>query len=769
MTLLRKRGSSICGEATSNCPTSDLGRGFAAAFAKGLASGFSRDFARDFTSGFAGGFVGDFVMPSESSFGLSHNSKIKAGCPVVVFWGLSVVSRGLPLDLGRGGGYSHCMRLAYLTNIYKTFFAGMAIAIVLCLSPVYAATGGWHGDKDIARLRLIATTLATGDEAVIRAGLEVELGEGWKIYWRSPGDAGLPPVLDFSQTSNIQQHAMQFPAPHRFSLFGLDTFGYSERVIFPLTLTVIDANKPLLAVADFSGLVCREVCIPLSYQLDLSLPRGDASPSRHAYDIAQAQAQVPSLGTSRGVRVVEAVVRGDTLSLRLADRDGTAVGLSRYGNGGNGRGVSDVLVEADDGFAFSAPDFVNGAAVVTISGKPPAGLIGKQAIATVLTPEYMLEEAITITSAAASSGAIHASYAPLSSLYSMGGGLLIAIIGGLLGGVLLNGMPCVLPVLAVKLTSVVGLGGAAQKTIRRRFLMTAFGIVASFIVLGLVLLALRAGGAAIGWGVQFQNPLFLIALIVVMLGFALVLADFWLVPIPSFANRLASASGGLGGDMKDMAGGALAVLLATPCSAPFLGVAVAFAFVATPSEMLAVFVAMGMGLALPWLVIAAKPKWVAALPKPGAWLVGMKRLLAVGLLMTALWLGLVLTSVVGDGRGGDGDWETWLPDKAEMLVAEGQVVLVDVTADWCLTCKANKLFVLNSEATETVIKQVGAVKLKADWTKRNDSILAYLSSFDRYGIPFNIVYGPGAQQGIILPEVLTHASLADALKRARGL
>lgn len=696
-----------------------------------------------------------------------HNSKIEARCPVVCFgfWLLLVDSR-------RGEGYSCGMRLPYPTNMpsmLNIYSIGKSfVAMVLCLSalahssPAHAATGGWHGDKDIARLRLIAATSATGDEAVIRGGLEVELGEGWKIYWRSPGDAGLPPVLDFSKDENIQQHALQFPAPHRFSLFGLDTFGYGERVIFPLTLEVVDASKPLAVVADFSGLVCREVCIPLLYQLDLAVPRGAASPSRHAFDIAHAQAQVPSPGTSGGVRVVEAVVGGDTLSLRLADRDGMAVGLGHYASGG----VSDVLWEADDGFTFSAPRFVNGAAVVNIigsNGKSPQALIGKQAVATVLTPEYMLEEAITITATA--SGEYASLYNMGGSIASIGGGLLIAIIGGLLGGVLLNGMPCVLPVLAVKLASVIGLGGAAEKTIRRRFLMTAFGIVASFIALGLVLLILRAGGAAIGWGVQFQNPLFLSGLIVVMLGFALVLADFWVLPVPAFASRLAAAHGRLGGDVKDMAGGALAVLLATPCSAPFLGVAVAFAFVATAIEMLAVFVAMGVGLALPWLVVAAKPKWVAVLPKPGTWLVGMKRILAGGLVVTALWLGLVL---VWEGGGGDGDWEIWSPGKAEMLVAEGQVVLVDVTADWCLTCKANKLFVLNSETTKDLVKQVGAVKLKADWTKRNDHILAYLSSFDRYGIPFNIVYGPGARHGIILPEVLTHASLAEALKRARG-
>ena len=619
--------------------------------------------------------------------------------------------------------------------------------LVIPIAASQADSGAWQGDAT-ARARLIAATTATGNSATLTAGLEVELADGWKTYWRSPGDAGLPPMLDFAQSRGLRGASMHFPAPHRFTLFGLETYGYSERVIFPISFALAERGRPLAIVAQLDGLVCSTICIPLSQQLTLALPSGEAKPSPHAQAIAQAIARVPlpRSGNSgdQGARVEAAVLTGDNLIIRLASANGDPLPIHR----------GDILLEADAGYAFAAPRFVNGAAQIAISGKPPAGLIGTDAMVTVLGDGDMFEETITISAASS--------------------GIFIALLAGLLGGLLLNVMPCVLPVLAVKLTSVIGISGAGSVAIRRRFLMTAAGIMGSFGLLGLVLLGLRAGGAAIGWGVQFQNPIFLVLLIAVMLGFALLLAyDRLSLPIPAFATRLAYASSRLTGDIKDIANGGLATLLATPCSAPFLGVAVGFAFVASPIAMLLVFLAMGLGLALPWLVIAGKPDWVAYLPKPGAWLAWVRPTLAMGLVATAVWLGFVLANVGFSGStqpvpSQDDTWQVWQPGKAESLVAEGRVVLVDVTADWCLTCKANKIFVLNSETTRQALAAVAAIQLQADWTRQDDTILAYLASFDRYGIPFNVVYGPAAPHGIVLPELLSHASLRQALLAAQG-
>jgi suppressor for copper-sensitivity B len=216
-----------------------------------------------------------------------------------------------------------------------------------------------------------------------------------------------------------------------------------------------------------------------------------------------------------------------------------------------------------------------------------------------------------------------------------------------------------------------------------------------------------------------------------------------------------------------MASGALATILATPCSAPFVGTAIAFAFTATSFAMLIIFLAMGLGLAAPWLCVAMFPQLAGYLPRPGKWLIYVRQALAIGLLATAIWLGFVLATVITDAPSSySGNWQKWQPGLAEQYARNGDIVLVDVTADWCLTCKANKFLVLDLKKVQDVLDAKDVVLLKADWTKPDDDILDYLSSFGRYGIPFNIVYGPDALDGITLPELLTEESLLVAIETA---
>jgi suppressor for copper-sensitivity B len=336
-----------------------------------------------------------------------------------------------------------------------------------------------------------------------------------------------------------------------------------------------------------------------------------------------------------------------------------------------------------------------------------------------------------------------------------------------------------------------------------------------------VLAALKSAGAAIGWGIQFQQPLFLAFMAVVVSLFACNLAGLFEILLP---RRLADAMSGpvpaagrepgLGGSF---AAGVFATLLATPCSAPFLGTALGFALSRGWGEIMAIFAVLGIGLALPYLAVAAVPGVARLLPRPGKWMLWLKRVLALALAGTALWLLTVLAGQIGlesvllaggllalgavlfalarrwrrlampallvmlailplaffaapGGKGGPVQGGPWLPFSAEAVagdVAAGKVVLVDVTADWCLTCKVNRKLVLDTQPIAGLLASGTITGRLADWTNPDDSIAAYLASFGRYGIPFYAVYGPSAPQGIALPELVTAQTIQQAIAKAR--
>jgi suppressor for copper-sensitivity B len=651
---------------------------------------------------------------------------------------------------------SKIIALSWLV-VFSAFFP-----VFFVVDTVKADTGPWQGTDEV-QLRLISATTHHDGAATLNTGLQVKLADGWKIYWRSPGDAGLPPVLDFSQNTDVSRHEMRFPAPERFTLFGLETFGYGKEVVFPLTLTLDQqaTNSPaknLTLVAAFSGLVCADLCIPVDEVLTLRIPSGTKSPSQHAFAIAQAEALVPSEGTSNGYHITSARIAADQLDLVIANHSGDIFTM----------GEGDVLIETDiPGLGFQAPQFGQGLARIAITGGEAKALIGSQAVITVIHPDFMFEQVVTIDEGTA--------------ITVVRQGLVSIILIAFLGGLILNIMPCVLPVITIKLAGVLGHDQAALPQVRKSFLLSASGIILSFLLLGLILLIMRQTGAAIGWGVQFQNPYFLGFMALVMMGFALMMLDVVTLPVPQFAQRLSrrfdQASRGVPdghgntgshrSGWNDLASGAMATLLATPCSAPFVGTAVAFAFTASPWLMMTVFLAMALGLAAPWLLVAAVPGLAAFLPRPGKWLIWVRRLLALGLLVTATWLVFVLMAVLsGDRTLSSGDWQKWQPRLAESLASDGKVVLVDVTADWCLTCKANQIFVLQTETVQQFLKNDDVVLLQADWTRPDDQILEYLTSFGRYGIPFNAIYGPGLENPLILPELLTVTALSDAIELA---
>jgi suppressor for copper-sensitivity B len=412
------------------------------------------------------------------------------------------------------------------------------------------------------------------------------------------------------------------------------------------------------------------------------------------------------------------------------------------------------------------------------------------------------------------------------NLYPLSADGLFVILGlALFGGLILNLMPCVLPVLAIKLLGVVSKGGRSRRDVRLGFLASAAGILFAFLLLAAAMITAKSVGAAAGWGIQFQYPLFLVFLALLCVLFAGNLWDLFEIRLPANIAGNIVPRDGIHGLVGDFLSGVFATVLATPCSAPFLGTAIGFALAGGPIEILGVFVALGTGLALPYLLVALFPGLAGLLPRPGGWTITLRRILGFALLGTAAWLVSVLTVQAGtlaallvviclgallfllwaqrrlrgfqrlvalmslttvgvlafvpislfQARGLPNQapiahrfWRPFDAAQSPKLIAERHVIIVDVTADWCITCRVNEKLVLDREPVVTALGRRSVVAMKADWTRPSDQIAAYLASFGRYGIPFSVVYGPDAPHGILLPELLTSASVMAALSAAAG-
>ena len=694
-----------------------------------------------------------------------------------------------------------------------------AAAVAASVLVIGAASAAGPGASDAVRteqsaVRLVSATAAVGTAAELRAGLQFHLQPGWKTYWRSPGDAGFPVSVDWSGSVNVAAANLSWPVPHRFSLFGLDTFGYEDRVVFPVAVRPAAVGEPVVLDAKVNYLVCHDICIPYDAQLRLELPSGPATPTEHAQLINRFEAQVPGDGARHGLSL-ERVALGGTEAqpvLEVVARSSIAP-----------FDKPDAIVEAPQGFYVGTPttSLSDGGMRVTFSlpitvdeGAPP--LRDAALTLTLVDGVRGLEQQVV-------AGVGIGGEAPLASASAMPS-LLGMLLVALLGGLILNVMPCVLPVLSLKVLGVIGHDGEDHRHLRLNFLASAAGILVAFAGLAGVLVALKAGGGAVGWGIQFQQPWFLIAMMLVLTVFAANLWGWFEIPVPGVVGRLAGVGGG-GSFAGQFGTGVFATLLATPCSAPFVGTAVAFALARGPIEIFAIFLALGLGFAAPYLLVAALPAIARLLPRPGYWMIWLRRFLGLLLAGTAVWLLTILAAtldptalwvVVGlivamtaalwarhrlpeslraaspiavaalaigalvvptqfaTSRATNALEQParfWRPfDEAAIarFVGEGKTVFVDVTAEWCVTCIVNKRLVVESAAVNQRLTGPGVVPMQADWTRPDDSIARYLAANNRYGIPFNAVYGPGAPKGIVLPELLSESAVLEALEKAAG-
>jgi suppressor for copper-sensitivity B len=688
----------------------------------------------------------------------------------------------------------------------KRNFATARLAAALILAAIGQAPGqaqaepasAW-AETGQAKLRLVSAATASAG-GTVPLGLQIDLAPGWKTYWRSPGDAGFPVTLNWAGSTNLASAQLSWPVPHRFTLFGLDTFGYEDEVVLPIAAAPADKSQPLGLRLKVDYLVCEKICIPHSANLSLDLPAGAAGPTEFAQLIDRYASRVPGDGAAHGLHLISAEAGGDEAEPRLAVAVESALPFDR----------PDLIVEGPGGLYFPAPKVALNAArtradfTITVKRDAKAPLLaGTPIVLTVADGERGMEARVLPAAMGEAS-------------------LWPALLAALLGGLILNLMPCVLPVLSLKLLAFVGHGGAARGRVRLSFLASTAGVLASFLILAGAIAGLRAAGITVGWGLQFQQPDFLAGMALLLTLLAGNLWGWFELPLPGFASRLSQAADRHHGLIGDFLTGGLATLLATPCTAPFLTTAVGFALAGGTAQIFVIFLAMGLGLAAPYLLVAAWPALATHLPRPGAWMIVLKRILGIAMGGTAIWLlyvlsaqagriaslisaaalvgvivllawrhlrsnlrraGLVVASVAAllsptifagapaanpDSAQTQTVWRNFSEAALAELVSQGKTVLVDVTADWCINCQVNKALVLDHGWVAEQLATGKIVGLKADWTRPDPAIARYLASFGRYGIPFNAVYGPRAQQGLPLPTVLSESAIKDAANQAGG-
>jgi suppressor for copper-sensitivity B len=661
------------------------------------------------------------------------------------------------------------------------------------VSDSYADATASHNE---ANIELIAGNIEDG---TLKAGLYMDILKGWKTYWRTPGDGGLAAEIDWQGSENIGKVEILWPAPKRFIAFGeIETFGYKDELVLPLNIEIIDPEKPIKLSAKIDYAICDEICIFFSDTLSLDLPTGHTNLIQNAL-IKKFTDLIPTKNGTNGLVIDDnLIVSGE--GKKYGNLEVRATSTTPFVK-------PDIFIEGDPNIRFPAPiiNYKNNKQTAIFTFKYEKMIenvtLANRELALTLVDEHRSVETPVQT------GGIVASHS-----------FMMIMLFAFIGGLILNVMPCVLPVLSLKILGVIQHGGKHYTRVRLSFLSSALGIIVSFLALASLILAIKATGVNVGWGFHFQEPNFIIAMVTILILFAANMWGFFEIRMPQFINNLIPKE-----DDHTLIGhfflGALATLLATPCSAPFLGTAIGFAFTQGSAEMFYTFGMMGVGLAFPYLLVAIKPSLVSSLPRPGHWMITFKIVLGWLLAATALWLiwvtmgllgyrsailllllSLSIISILAITRKGPSPfavpiiivvvflnfylptnfatkdeqtlspeyiWVKFEPDKIPDFVKQGKVVFVDITADWCLTCKVNKVMVLEREQILKALSSPDVIAMEGDWTKPSEIIADYLSSYNRHGIPFNIVFGPDAPKGIILSELLTQDAVLNALEEAK--
>jgi thiol:disulfide interchange protein DsbD len=638
------------------------------------------------------------------------------------------------------------------------------------------------------------------------AGLYFKLEPGWHIYWKNPGDAGEPPHIHWTLASGITAGPLEFPPPKRLPLGPLMDFGYEDEVLFPLVLNVAQTVKtgPVMLHANVDWLVCQATCIPGKAELEVT--RGIApAPAEPVYLVSErdlfkrlsGHLPMPLPSTSKAIFQLSST--GFRLLIKTGQRELSATFFPEDQDILDNPAPQKFMPTAN-GLILDLKKDANLSANPT-QLKGVLELSGGRAYEIVALPGVVAAQAPS-------------SFAWLSLLRTSG----LAFLGGLL----LNLMPCVFPVLFLKGLALVNSGNEERGKLRAHGLVYAAGILVSFWALVAVLLGLRAAGATLGWGFQFQSPVFLSLMAGLLFFLGLSLAGQFEIglTLTSAGGSLAAKQGYTGSFFT----GVLAVVVATPCTAPIMGAAIGYALAQSVLVTFAVFTALALGLAAPYVALTLQPAWTRLLPKPGAWMEILRQAVAVPIFATVIWLAWVLAAAYGTGvlaallasflllaiagwflgrwpatrwatvvaaliligvitlavfasremvtasetifpPEAQVDWQPWSAEAVSRYQAQGRPVFVDFTAAWCLSCQVNERVALNRPEVQKAFRSANVALLRADWTRHDEAITQALTALGRSGVPAYALYAPGETSPRLLPEVLTPGIVINALSK----
>ena len=669
--------------------------------------------------------------------------------------------------------------------------------------------------KQLVRAELLADTNAVVPGKPFTVGLLLRMAPGWHTYWKFSGDAGLPTELKWKLPAGWKIGEIQWPIPLKTIDPGdIETYGYTNEVLLMQEITpppkLDDSSAKLSTEANW--LVCEKICIPGGATLQLDLPVASTNQPAKTDVFTRYRRLLPQNLPGRNVARADWSRVGSDLRLKI-----TSESLAKYP-------ALDFfpLPEQETIVGHPAVESRNNNEIifrVPLESAPKnlSSLAGLVVFSQQLNGDN--REAWQMTSAPVLSASRPA---PARGVFTF-------LLFGFLGGFILNLMPCVLPVISLKIFGFVQQAGQSRQRIFRSGIAFTLGIFAWFIGLAVLLIALKGAGRDVTWGgFQFTNAYFVLVLSVIVLVFALNLFGVFEVSLPRSVTRsLLSTS-----ERKDLLGsffqGVFATVLATPCTAPFLGTALGFAFTQSAAIILAMFVAIAAGMSAPYLLLSAQPAWLRFLPKPGLWMLHLKQFMGFLLLATllfllyvlgaqrglegAIWascfllvisvacwmkgafvvptapavkriivLVLMLLLVLGSGVYliGDkfqsakiastdsrlpGNWQAFTPERLQAELEQGHTVFVDFTAAWCLTCKFNEANVLEAQDVKDAFQRHGIVKLKADWTNGDPAITKLLRQFGRPGVPLYVLYPAKNEEPVVFPEVLTKGMVLEKLE-----
>ena len=629
-------------------------------------------------------------------------------------------------------------------------------------------------DTGHARISLIKDHSDFVPGTSINIGLKVSMDKGWHTYWRNPGDSGGPIEIDWNLPKGFSVSDIKWPLPEKIEYPPLMTYGYEDFVIYPMVLSIpADYSDDYFEMtADI--LICADVCIPESGKISSNLL--DIESDSLIYEWLES---IPSKSLP-----ITTSLNDNNLEIKFTfEKEIKEIYFFPDENNSIDYSSKQNFYKKDDGYFLSIKlfndEFQNVSGVLDIDGTGYNVSNGKF--------EDFNEEGLS---------------------------LITALIFALIGGLILNLMPCVFPVISLKVLSFVSMGGSSPRKIRNHALVFTVGVIASFMLIALTIVLLKQAGNFVGWGFQLQSPL-----IVGLLSLVMVFISLVLITDNSFGEsltKLGNIGGSENGYYSSFLTGVLAVVVASPCTAPFMGAALGYALIQPSGETVPIFLSLSLGFSLPYLLLAANPKLIDFLPKPGDWMVTLKEFFAFPMLATALWLLwvfslqvnqiLVIFLLIGwlllalNFWIFQKDYKTinkviflgisifsmiyFLPETEDIETEQNLIIgsatewyegieddlrnknqpyFINFTAAWCITCQSNEITAFSKDGFKSLLEEKNIEYIKADWTNRNDAITRSLKKYGRSGVPFYVYWEPGFENPKILPAILTDQIIKNNL------